>query len=112
MEAGIVVVARDRVQAQGHVEPGADPFAGIDCAGLECLDDWGGGYCNDVWAHAGKNLGAKTRHPVAQALERVRRRDLARRPAAHLATGVEGEQRLDVELAAERVPQLLTTAVL
>src|SRR5262245_2484986 len=29
-----------------------------------------------------------------------------------MATGVEGEQRLDVELAAERVPQLLTTAVL
>src|SRR5205807_9393362 len=29
----------------------------------------------------------------------------------YLATGVEAEERLDVELAAERVPQLLTAAV-
>ena len=59
-----------------------------------------------------KHLGAGPCHPVAQPLEPLRRGDLAGEPAAHLATGAAAEQRLDVELSAERVPQLLAAAVL
>src|SRR5262249_18268992 len=46
-------------------------------------------YFQDDRAHAAKNLGAKTRHPITQPLECFRRRDLAGGPPAHLATGVE-----------------------
>ena len=43
-------------------------------------------------------------HAVAQPFETFRRSDLVVEPAAHLATGVGAQERLDVELAAERVP--------
>src|SRR5262249_1731085 len=38
--------------------------------------------------------------------------DLVREPPAHLAAAARAKQRLDIELAAERVPQLLPAAVL
>ena len=51
-----------------------------------------------------QDLAAEPGHPVAQPLEPVERGDLVVEPAAHLGPGAEGEERLDVELAAERVP--------
>jgi hypothetical protein len=32
----VIVVACRLVQPDGHILPGTDPFAGIDCSGLEC----------------------------------------------------------------------------
>src|SRR5207245_206470 len=88
------------------------PFAGVDGAGLERRHDLASRQSHHDGAQPPEDLGAEPGHPVAQPLVVPRRVDLAGEPSAHLATGVEAEERLDVELATERVPQLLTATVL
>src|SRR5262249_34044180 len=112
MEPGIVIVAGDLVETQIHVEPGPHPFAASDGAGLERLHDFASRHSYHAGAQPSEDLPAKPRHSVAQAFERLGRGDLAGTPAAHLSTSIEAEKRLNVELPAECVPQLLTTTIL
>src|SRR5262249_10809572 len=103
---------RHCVQAERHVEPRADPFAAVNGAGLQRLHNLTARQHYHDSAHPPQHLGAGPSQPVAQAFEPQRRSDLMREPPAHLATGIGAEQRLDVELTAERVPQLLAAAVM
>src|SRR5215510_10907411 len=112
MEAGIVIVAGNLVETQVHVEPRPDPFATIDSAGFERRYDFAAGYVHNGGTQPPKHVATEPWHTIAQASERLRRRDLAGTPAAHLSTSIEAEKRLDVELPAERIPQLLTAAIL
>src|SRR6516164_4889886 len=112
MESGIVIVDSDLVETQIHVEPGPHPFAASDGAGLERLHDFASRHSYHAGAQPSEDLPAEPRHSVAQTSERVWRGDFAGTPAAHLRTSIEAEKRLNVELPAECVPQLLTTAIL
>src|SRR5262245_44124847 len=112
MKPWIVVVARDCVQAERHVEPGANPFATVDGARLDRLNDLPARYDHHHGAHPPQHLGARPCHAVAQPFEILQRGNFAGKPSAHLTTRAGAKQRLDVELPVERVPQVLTTAVL
>src|SRR5439155_17628677 len=112
VKCGIVVKAGRLVQTDRHVEPGPDPFAGVDRAGLERRHDLAARQSHHCGAQPPEDLGAKPAHSVAQPFVVLRRVDLADEPPAHLATGARAEKRLDIELSAELVPQRLTAAVL
>src|SRR5215510_3510094 len=107
MKAGIVVVAHRLVQTDRHVEPGTNPFAGVNGARLKRWHDLPTGQRHHASAQPPQHLCARAGHPVAQAPESQRRSDLVREPPAHLAAAARAKQWLDIELAAERVPQLL-----
>src|SRR5262245_23581183 len=112
MKPGIVVVTHRLVQTDRHVEPGTNPFAGVNGAGLKRWHDLSTGQRHHASAQPPQHLCARAGHPVAQAPEPQRRSDLMREPPAHLAAAARAKQRLDVELAAELIPQLLPSAVL
>src|SRR5262249_13495877 len=107
-----VIVAGNLVETQVHIEPRPDPFATIDSAGFEGRYDFAAGHVHNASTQSPENFATKPWHTVAQASEGFRRGDLADTPAAHLSTRIEAEKRLDVELPAERIPQLLTAAIL
>src|SRR5262245_2697675 len=112
LHPGVIVIRHRRVEAERRVKPRPDPFGAVNRAGPERLHDLAARQDQHRGAEAPENLAAGPRHPVAQPLETLRRGNLAGIPSAHLATGVGAKQRLDVELPSERVPQLLTAAVL
>jgi hypothetical protein len=112
VEAGIIVIGRGLVQTERHVEPRPNPFASIDSTGLERRHDLAPRKRHRHGAQPPEHLRARPGHAVPQSLEGLRRGDLVVEPSTHLGTCVGAEKRLDVELAAELVPQLLAAAVM
>src|SRR4029077_8320928 len=112
MKTGKIIIPGCLMEAHCHVEPRADPFAGVDCAGLQRGHNLAAGQSDDDGSQPPEHSGAKPRHAVAQPLEFFWGADLAGEPAAHLSAGVETQERFDVELPAEQIPQLLPAAVM
>src|SRR5262249_62222634 len=76
MEARVIVITSCLVKAHRHVEPRADPLAGVDGTGLECWHDLRARQSHNNCAQPSENLGTEPRHSVAQPLEPLRRIDL------------------------------------
>src|SRR5215208_6356259 len=91
MEAGVVVIACGLIETERRVEPRADPFAGVDRAGLQSPDNLASWQTHDDRAHSAKDFSTKSRHPVAQPSEVFGSGDLLGEPAPHLHTGIAGQ---------------------
>src|SRR5262249_28476885 len=107
MEAGVIIELRHFVQAQDHVVPRTNPFARVDSAHFEGGGDSPPGKIADAGADPRQDLAAQTWHAVTRGGVASYARALLRDPAAHLHAGVRRKQRLDVEPAAQLVPQFL-----
>src|SRR5260370_15021607 len=108
----IVVVLRDLAEPEFLVVIGANPFGRVDGALLQRRIDIAG---SDLLRYAAELLdrqSGKTADAEFEALEVGDFLDLLAEPSAHLAPGVGGRKRVDIELLAELIHQLHAGAVI
>jgi hypothetical protein len=96
MKAWVIVELRDLVQAELHVVPRPDPFAGVYRPRSQSRDDLSSPQDHHDGAEPAQHLTAQARHPVFQSDVAFGAGHLLRKPAAHLHAGVQTQQRFDV----------------
>ena len=111
MEGGHVAVVRHLLQAEGLVEHRADPFGGVDGAGLEGGEDLGRRGQDRIDAELAHGLAAQAGDAEIEAGQIVEALDRLLEPAGGLDGRIAGIERHQIALGIELVPQLLTAAI-
>src|SRR5262249_46825471 len=110
MEAGVIIELRYLVQAEDHVVPRTDPFTRVDCARFQGSRDFSSRKIDDDGAESPQDLAAQTRHAEPRAGVPSSARAPLRDPPPNLRAGVRTQRGLDVDPAAQLVPQFLPAA--
>src|SRR3954468_23272163 len=111
-EARVVIELRYLVEAELLVVVRADPLRGVDRALLQRRIDV---RATELLRHDAELRHDEARHAAdthLDALQVVDRLDLLPEPAAHLAAGIAGENRLDAVVLEQRLERLLAPAVI
>ena len=110
--AGIVVIFRHLVQAQGEIVVGAHPFRRIDHASLQRGVELSARYAYRRAAGLGKHIARQAGNTHFQALQVGNGIDFPVEPAGHLHTGIAAGERDDIERGIGLAPQFQAAAVM